>query len=189
MVSVGIIVLLLSIRALDNSISGIYDGNSAWGVLNHFSIFAWLLYSATQYQPGQFVVDISPQAYLVLPLFWLLFDGIIIMTFFYWIPSFCARLNGWSRVGAGTLLSVIFVPAVFFGILTFLSNFEWFRMFTDFGIHVYHGLGIDLGGSITEMIRVPFWTFLLSVPNVILLIICFARGKDSSLVRTSFPRT
>ena len=177
-VVIGVLVFFLSIPSSDNSIRGIYDGNNKSEVLKEFPPLTGILYSVQEYQTNQFAVKLSPFAYFVFALFWVLFDGVSLLLFG-WIPAFFARLHKWFRVSIGILLSVIFVPALLFTILSLLNGSETFHMFTDFGIHRYHSFGIDLSGAIITMLRMPIWTIFLAVPNVILLIVCILKGKDS----------
>lgn len=179
---VSTLVFLGSLSGIDNSIRGEYGGKSGFKVLREFNSLAVLLYSAEEIRPNQYAVEVSPTAYFFLPLFWAIFDGILVLLFSF-IPHFFARPRKWSTASIGILLSIILVPSILFAVLSFLNEFETFRMFTDFGIHAYHGFGIDLGGALTNSLRVLSWTVFLSVPNVILLIICISKGKDGLLMQ------
>lgn len=136
--------------------------------------------------PTQFVINISPLAYLIIPLFWILVDGVFILLVS-WIPAFFSRPRKWFLVSLGILLAIIVVPTILFLLLTPIMNMDAFKMFTEFGLHEQHGL-FNISLTPADMPPALPWVIFLAIPNIILLIVCIAKGKDGSLMRVLFPR-
>lgn len=180
---IGTLVFFWSIPASNNSASGVYGGDSRAEILKDFPPLAGFLYSVQEERAHEFSIELSPLAYFIFALFWALLNGVS-LPFFSWIPIFFARPHEWLRASIGIVLSVVLVPVFFYAVITLLSGYEMFRMFTDFGVHREYGFGIGLSGIFIDILRTPLWTLLLSMPNIILLVICIVRGKGSWLMRT-----
>lgn len=184
-VIVTILVFPLSIFGSDNSARGVYGGADKSDALSGFPPLANFLYSADEIRENQYDIQLSPFAPLIFTLFWALFDAALVFVLGS-LPFLFTRPYTRFRAIFNILLTLVLVPSILFTILTLLNNVETFRMFADFGIH-RGGFGMDLSSALTDLLRVPFWTSLLALPNVVLLILITVVERWGSLKRVCWP--
>lgn len=195
-VAVGVSAFLVSSTVLpDEPDIAIVSADSKAEVSSHLPPLAWLMYDVVtnaDYTPSprtdsrisfekaeEFYVRQRASAPAVLASFWVFID-ILVISLFSWIPVYFSTTGGKRRTVVGIVLSMLLI-LLSFGIIDFIAHMPVFEIFLDFGIHLGHGLGIDLSS-----IETALYNFLISiilvVTNLILMSVCVVQGNKCRLM-------